>query len=59
MPQVNSSIVGDLYVQVRVVTPTNLSHDEVRLLEQFREFDKKRDLKIEKGFVDRLKDWFR
>jgi len=59
MPQVNSSLVGDLYVQVRVVTPTNLSHDEVRLLEQFREFDKKRDLKIERSFVDKLKDFFR
>ena len=59
MPFVNSSSIGDLYVQVKLITPTNLSYDEIKILEQFREFDKKRDLKVEKGFFDRLRDAFR
>ena len=59
LPQVHSSIVGDLYVQIKVVTPTNLSPEEIKILEQFREYDMKRDLKIDKSFVDKLKGFFR
>jgi molecular chaperone DnaJ len=59
LPVVHSSSVGDFYVVVVVVTPTHLSADEIKILEQFREYDKKRDLKLEKGFVDRLKDFFK
>ncbi|MCL2063130.1 MAG: molecular chaperone DnaJ [Candidatus Cloacimonetes bacterium] len=59
MPEANSSYMGDLYVMVRVMTPTNLSNAEIKILEQFREFDNKRDLKLEKSFVERFKGLFR
>ncbi|MCK9329343.1 MAG: molecular chaperone DnaJ [Candidatus Cloacimonetes bacterium] len=59
LPQVNSSLMGDLFVQVNIVTPTNLSQEEVRILEQFKVFDDKRDLKMEKSFFDKFKDMFR
>ena len=59
LPQVNSSYIGDLYVVARVVTPTHLNADEVRILEQFKTHDQKRDLKLEKSFVDKLKDFFK
>ena len=59
LPQVNSSYVGDLFVQVRVITPTNLSPAEIKILEQFKEYDSKRDLKIDKNFIDRLREFFR
>ena len=59
MPETNSSFIGDLYVMVRVMTPTNLSNAEIKILEQFREYDNKRDLKLEKSFVERFKGLFR
>jgi len=59
MPEVNSSYVGDLYVMVRLMTPTNLSKEEIKILEQFREYDNKRELKLEKSFVERVKGLFR
>ena len=59
LPQLNSNYVGDLYVQVRVITPTNLTPAEIRILEQFKEYDNNRDLKIDRGFMDRLKDFFK
>jgi len=59
LPQVNSSIMGDLFVQVNVVTPTNLSSEEIQILEKFKEFDNKRDLKQDKSFFDKFKDMFK
>ena len=59
LPQVNSSLVGDLYVQVHVVTPTNLSREEIKILEQFKEFDNQRDLKPGTSFTEKLKGFFR
>ena len=59
MPEPNSSYMGDLYVMVRVMTPTNLSNAEIKILEQFREYDNKRELKLEKSFVERFKGLFR
>jgi molecular chaperone DnaJ len=59
LPYVNSSSVGDLYVVIKVVTPTNLSQEEIKILEQFKSFDQNRDLKPDKGFVDKLKDFFK
>jgi len=59
LPVVNSAYVGDLYVVVRIVTPTRLSTEEIKILEQFKVFDQKRDLKVERSFVDKLKDFFK
>lgn len=59
LPQLNSSLIGDFYVQVKIVVPTNLSNDEIKILEQFKEFDDKRELKPEKSFIDKFKDFFR
>jgi len=59
LPVVHSTYVGDLYVVVKVVTPTHLSNEERAILEQFKAFDQKRDLKLERGFVDKLKDFFK
>jgi molecular chaperone DnaJ len=59
LPVVHSNVIGDLYVQIKVVTPTNLSVEEIKILEQFREYDNKRDMKLDKSFVDKLKGFFR
>jgi len=59
LPIVQSSMTGDLYVQIRIVTPTNLTNEEIKLLEEFRKYDLKRDIKLENSFVDKLKGFFR
>jgi molecular chaperone DnaJ len=58
MPYVQSNSFGDLFVVIRVVTPTNLSQEEIKILQQFRAFDEKRELKIEKTFAEKLKGLF-
>ncbi|MCL1826457.1 MAG: molecular chaperone DnaJ [Candidatus Cloacimonetes bacterium] len=59
LPVVQSALVGDFYVQIKVVTPTNLSAEEIKILEQFKVFDSKRDLNIGNSIVDKIKGFFK
>jgi len=60
LPDVNGYGRGDLLVEISVFTPTHLSNEEKKLIEQLR--DSKNFVpnpsKKEKGFFDRMKEYF-
>jgi molecular chaperone DnaJ len=56
MPQLGGRGKGDLFVSVSVITPTSLSREQRRLLEQLAEVENK-DLE-DKGLVDKVRDIF-
>ena len=57
MPFLKSTRRGDLYVTLKVETPTHLSKKEKELLQQFREISGNDDCQPEtKSFFDKLKD---
>jgi molecular chaperone DnaJ len=56
MPQLGGRGKGDLFVSVSVVTPTSLTREQRRLLEQLAEVENK-DLDS-KGLVDKVRDIF-
>lgn len=60
LPDVNSYGKGDLLVEISVYTPTHLNNDEKKMLEQLKlskNFEPNPNKK-EKGFFDRMKDYF-
>jgi molecular chaperone DnaJ len=60
LPDVNSYGRGDLLVEISVYTPTNLSLEEKKMLEQLKHsknFEPNPNKK-EKGFFDRMKEYF-
>jgi molecular chaperone DnaJ len=60
LPDVNSYGRGDLLVEISVYTPTHLSVEERKILEQIqgaKNFEPNPDKK-EKGFFDRMKEYF-
>lgn len=60
LPDVNSYGKGDQLIEVSVYTPTNLSSEEKKALEQFKSsknFEPNPNKK-EKGFFDRMKEYF-
>jgi molecular chaperone DnaJ len=56
MPVLGGRGRGDLYVSVNVVTPTNLSKEQRRLLEELAELEKNGHQ--DRGIVDKVKDIF-
>ncbi len=60
LPDVNSYGRGDLLVEISVFTPTSLSSEEKKMLEQMRESRnfEPNPAKKEKGFFDRMKEYF-
>jgi molecular chaperone DnaJ len=56
MPALGGRGRGDLYVSVTVITPTTLTREQRRLLEQLAEVENK-DLE-DKGLVDKVRDIF-
>ncbi len=61
LPAVNAYGKGDQLILVNVYTPTELSAEEKKLLEKLREsenFKPKPGTKTEKGFFDRMRDFF-
>lgn len=60
MPILNTHLRGDLYVDVMVETPVNLTKKQRELLEEFRELDKDKSTSPEStGFFDKIKDFFK
>jgi molecular chaperone DnaJ len=60
LPDVNGYGRGDLLVEISVFTPTNLSTDEKKMIEQLKaskNFEPNPNRK-EKGFFDRMKEYF-
>jgi len=58
MPVLRSSKVGDMYIQVVVETPRNLSRRQRELLEEFDAVSSKENHPDASGFFTRVKDFF-
>ncbi len=60
LPEVNGYGRGDLLVNVNVWIPKNLSREEIKLIEKFRDTDSfvPRPDKDDKGFFERMKGYF-
>ncbi len=60
LPDVNSYYKGDLMVEISVYTPTTLSSDEKKMIEQLRTSAnfKPNPAKNQKSFFERMKDYF-
>jgi molecular chaperone DnaJ len=62
VPVVHSSARGDQHVVVKVVTPTNLTPEQKRLLEEFSRIEKEQNEHKDKSFIrdsfDKIKDMF-
>ena len=58
MPVLRSSQMGDMYIQVAVETPVNLSRRQKELLDEFRSTETGEECPESRGFFDKLKDVF-
>ena len=58
VPHVNSGRRGDLYVHVTVAIPTKLSPEQRKLFEQLGELLPVENTPNDKGFFDKLRDFF-
>ena len=58
MPVLRQPTVGDLYIQVAIETPQNLSKRQRELLEEFEKLSSKDNSPQSSGFFSRMKDFF-
>lgn len=58
MPMLRSTTTGDLYIQVDVETPKNLTRRQRELLEEFEKLSAKETSPASTGFFARIKDLF-
>lgn len=58
MPVLRQPNVGDLYIQVAIETPQNLSKRQRELLEEFEQLSSKENSPQSAGFFSRMKDFF-
>jgi molecular chaperone DnaJ len=58
MPVLGGRGRGDIFAVVNVVTPTNISREQRRLLEELAKHEKKDDYQDERGIIDKVKDIF-
>ena len=58
MPVLRSKDVGDLYVQLDIETPQNLSRKQRELLEEFARLETEETSPNSGGFFDKLKKMF-
>ncbi|MEM0900469.1 MAG: molecular chaperone DnaJ [Pseudomonadota bacterium] len=58
MPVLRRSDMGDLYIQIAVETPQNLSKRQRELLEEFDEISAKENSPQSSGFFNRMRDFF-
>ncbi|MCO5081848.1 MAG: molecular chaperone DnaJ [Rhizobiaceae bacterium] len=58
MPVLRQPQVGDLYIQVAIETPQNLSKRQRELLEEFEKLSSKENSPQSSGFFSRMKDFF-
>ena len=57
MPALGGRGRGDLFVSVTVITPTTLTREQRRLLEQLAEIEEK-DIDEKGGLMDKVRDIF-
>jgi molecular chaperone DnaJ len=58
MPVLRQPAVGDLYIQVSVETPQNLTRRQRELLEEFEKLSSQENSPQSSGFFSRMKDFF-
>jgi molecular chaperone DnaJ len=58
MPHLRSQVTGDMYIQVDVETPKNLTRRQRELLEEFQRISEKDTSPESAGFFARMKDFF-
>lgn len=58
MPHLRSQVYGDMYIQVEVETPKNLTRRQRELLEEFEKLSQKETSPESAGFFARMKDFF-
>ncbi len=58
MPVLRSSVSGDMYIQVEVETPKNLTRRQRELLDEFEKESRKETSPESHGFFARMKDFF-
>ncbi len=58
MPVLRSKITGDMYIQVEVETPKNLTRKQRELLEEFENESRKETNPESHGFFSRVKEFF-
>jgi molecular chaperone DnaJ len=58
MPVLRSAQVGDLYIQVAIETPQNLTKRQRELLTEFESLSSKENSPESSGFFSRMKDFF-
>jgi molecular chaperone DnaJ len=58
MPVLRSSVTGDMYIQVEVETPKNLTRRQRELLEEFERESHRETSPESSGFFARVKDFF-
>jgi molecular chaperone DnaJ len=58
MPVLRSKVTGDMYIQVEVETPKNLTRRQRELLEEFEKASHKETSPESAGFFGRVKDFF-
>lgn len=58
MPVLRAKVMGDMYIQVEVETPKNLTRRQRELLEEFQKTTGKDNSPESEGFFGRVKDFF-
>jgi len=58
MPVLRQPVIGDLYIQVSVETPQNLTRRQRELLEEFEKLSSNDNSPQSSGFFSRMKDFF-
>jgi molecular chaperone DnaJ len=58
MPVLRSKVQGDMYIQVEVETPKNLTRKQRELLEEFERESNKETNPASSGFFAKVKEFF-
>jgi len=58
MPVLRSKVLGDMYIQVEVETPKNLTRRQRELLEEFEKESNRETSPQSAGFFTRMKEFF-
>ncbi|SUW23356.1 molecular chaperone DnaJ [Brucella abortus] len=58
MPVLRQSVTGDLYIQIDIETPQNLSKRQRELLEEFEKISSQENSPKSAGFFSRMKEFF-
>jgi len=59
LPSLHQSYgMGDLLIEIMIITPHRLSKEETELFHKLKEHDAKRELKPGKSFISKLKEYF-